>query len=106
MPSRTSKEIREDIINAGRVAAEELVRVAEAPILSKNSTIDFDDDLAADKMKNAAAAKKLAIFDAFDILKRVDDEEANMNKPEGEEKKEEKKEVKQTDFKSPEERAS
>jgi hypothetical protein len=30
------------------------------------------DDLAADKLKNAAATKKLAIFDAFEILNRIE----------------------------------
>jgi hypothetical protein len=30
--------------------------------------------LAADRLKNAAATKKLAIFDAFEILKRIEDE--------------------------------
>jgi hypothetical protein len=30
--------------------------------------------LAADKLKNAAATKKLAIFDAFEILKRIQEE--------------------------------
>ena len=30
--------------------------------------------LAADRLKNAAATKKLAIFDAFEILKRIDEE--------------------------------
>ena len=33
-----------------------------------------DDELAADRLKNAAATKKLAIFDAFEILKRIEDE--------------------------------
>ena len=30
--------------------------------------------LAADRLKNAAATKKLAIFDAFEILKSIEDE--------------------------------
>ena len=34
-----------------------------------------DDDLAADRLKNAAATKKLAIFDALEILNRIDSEE-------------------------------
>jgi len=32
--------------------------------------------LAADRLKNAAATKKLAIFDAFEILKRIEEEKA------------------------------
>ena len=31
--------------------------------------------LSADKLKNAAATKKLSIFDAFEILKRIEEEE-------------------------------
>ena len=34
-----------------------------------------EDDLSADKLKNAAATKKLAIFDAFEILSRIEEEE-------------------------------
>ena len=30
--------------------------------------------MAADRLKNAAATKKLAIFDAFEILKRIEEE--------------------------------
>jgi hypothetical protein len=47
----------------------ELIKVAEEAILDNG-----DDDLAADKLKNAAATKKLAIFDAFEILARIEDE--------------------------------
>jgi len=43
--------------------------VGEEPI------VDSDDDLTADKLKNAAATKKLAIFDAFEILNRIKEEE-------------------------------
>ena len=48
---------------------EELIKVAKEPI------VDSDDDLTADKLKNAAATKKLAIFDAFEILNRIEEEE-------------------------------
>ena len=48
---------------------EELIKVGEEPI------VDSDDDLTADKLKNAAATKKLAIFDAFEILNRIQEEE-------------------------------
>jgi len=48
---------------------EELIKVGEEPI------VDSDDDLTADKLKNAAATKKLAIFDAFEILNRIEEEE-------------------------------
>ena len=48
---------------------EELIKVAKEPI------VDSDDDISADRLKNAAATKKLAIFDAFEILSRIEDEE-------------------------------
>ncbi len=46
--------------------------------------------MTADRLKNAAATKKLAIFDAFEILKRLEEEELLLTgKPKKEEKKEE-----------------
>ncbi|MAC51942.1 MAG: hypothetical protein CME31_05310 [Gimesia sp.] len=41
--------------------------------------MDSEDDVSADRLKNAAATKKLAIFDAFEILTRIEEEE-NMLK--------------------------
>ena len=40
---------------------------------------DPEDELAADRLKNAAATKKLAIFDAFEILNRVDAEQESLD---------------------------
>jgi hypothetical protein len=37
--------------------------------------VDTGEDVTADRLKNAAATKKLAIFDAFEILKRIQEEE-------------------------------
>ena len=65
-----SKNIKLRIIKAGHKAVEELIKVAEESILNRGE----DDDLAADKLKNAAATKKLAIFDAFEILSRIEAE--------------------------------
>ena len=48
---------------------EELIKVA------KEKIVDSDDDVSADRLKNAAATKKLAIFDAFEILNRIEQEE-------------------------------
>ena len=58
-----------NIIQAGQKAVEELIKVAKEPI------VDSDDDISADRLKNAAATKKLAIFDAFEILTRIQQEE-------------------------------
>ena len=62
------KEKKKNIIQAGYKAVEELVKVAKEPI------VDSDDDISADRLKNAAATKKLAIFDAFEILNRIEEE--------------------------------
>lgn len=63
------KETKKNIIQAGRRAVEELIKVAKEPI------VDSDDDISADRLKNAAATKKLAIFDAFEILTRIENEQ-------------------------------
>jgi len=34
--------------------------------------------VSADRLKNAAATKKLAIFDAFEILQRIEEEDAAL----------------------------
>ena len=57
----------------------ELIKVAEEAILDNG-----EDDLAADKLKNAAATKKLAIFDAFEILSRIEEEEKMLEESEKE----------------------
>lgn len=67
------KEKKLNIIAAGYKAVEELVKVAKEPI------VESDEDLAADRLKNAAATKKLAIFDAFEILNRIQEEENILN---------------------------
>tara|TARA_B110000444_G_C18735600_1_gene545457 strand:- start:212 stop:484 length:273 start_codon:yes stop_codon:yes gene_type:complete len=72
-----AKELKSNIIQAGYKAVHELIRVAEEEII-----VEGDDELAADRLKNAAATKKLAIFDAFEILTRIEAEKNLMeNKP-------------------------
>jgi hypothetical protein len=70
---KDSSEIKKKIINAGYKAVEELIKVAEESIVS-----DFD-DISADKLKNAAASKRLAIFDAFEILNKIELEKENLS---------------------------
>jgi len=54
--------------------------------VAKEKIVDSGDDITADRLKNAAATKKLAIFDAFEILNRIQEEEAILlNKPKEEE---------------------
>ena len=78
------KETKKNIILAGRKAVDELIKVAEEKIITNT-----EDDVSADRLKNAAATKKLAIFDAFEILTRIEEEERILeNKPKEETKKE------------------
>ena len=67
------KETKKKIIQAGQKAVEELIKVAQEKI------VDSGDDISADRLKNAAATKKLAIFDAFEILTRIQSEEDILN---------------------------
>ena len=64
-----TKETKKLIIQAGHKAVDELIKVA------KEAIVDSGDDITADRLKNAAATKKLAIFDAFEILNRIQEEE-------------------------------
>ena len=50
------KKKKENIIQAGYRAVDELVKVAKEPI------VETEDDVSADRLKNAAATKKLAIL--------------------------------------------
>ena len=61
---------------------EELIKVA------KEAIVDSGDDITADRLKNAAATKKLAIFDAFEILTRIQEEENLLEGKAPEERKE------------------
>lgn len=71
-------DLKLKIINAGYKAVTHLIKVAEEDIISTDVE-GLSVDLAADKMKNAAAAKKLAIFDAFEILNRIESEKENLD---------------------------
>ena len=75
------KETKKNIILAGHKAVEELIKIA------KEAIVDSADDISADKLKNAAATKKLAIFDAFEILNRIKEEEDMLNEKPKEEVK-------------------
>ena len=70
-----SKELKVRIIAAGRRAVEQLIKVAQEDIIKPNE----EDELAADRLKNAAATKKLAIFDAFEILNKIDAEQEQLD---------------------------
>ncbi len=78
-----TKDTKKSIIQAGQIAVQELIKVAQEPI------VDTEEDVSADRLKNAAATKKLAIFDAFEILKRLEEEEQLLEEKPKEEVKEE-----------------
>jgi hypothetical protein len=63
------QEKKKNIIQAGYKAVDELIKVA------KEKIVETEDDVSADRLKNAAATKKLAIFDAFEILNKIQDEQ-------------------------------
>ena len=74
----STKEKKKNIIQAGYKAVDELIKVA------KEEIVDTEEDVSADRLKNAAATKKLAIFDAFEILNKIQDEQ-NMLDGKGQE---------------------
>ena len=74
----STKEITLKIIEAGHRAVEQLIKVAKEDIIKH----DPEDDLSADRLKNAAATKKLAIFDAFEILNRIENEKLMIDQDE------------------------
>lgn len=107
----STREIKESLIKAGKEAAIDLTEVAKQKILTQATGRD---PLAAEKLKAAAASKRLAIFDAFEILDKVQKEEDKLKEAdEAEEAKlsgvvelEDKPvTVKKTDFERPEARA-
>jgi hypothetical protein len=72
---RDIREVKLKIIEAGHQAVEQLIKVAKEDIIKP----DVEDELSADRLKNAAATKKLAIFDAFEILTKIEMERENLD---------------------------
>jgi len=66
---------RQEILGAAMKAIDELIGVLKDPIISNP-----EDALSADKMKNAAAAKRLAFDDALYMLERVEQLSNTENK--------------------------
>jgi uncharacterized protein YihD (DUF1040 family) len=80
-----SEKIKLEIIKAAETAVRELIKVAKESIIKKDMD-DLSPDIAADRLKNAAASKKLAIFDAFEILNRIESEKSLLSKGDSDEK--------------------
>lgn len=59
-----------EIIEAAKEAINELIKVLKSPIITH-----AEDDISADKMKNAASAKRLAFEDAMFMLNKIEEEE-------------------------------
>ena len=72
---RDPKEIKLKIIEAGHQAVEQLIKVAKEAIIKPED----ESELSADRLKNAAATKRLAIFDAFEILNKIESEKENID---------------------------
>jgi len=65
------KDRKRNVLNAAKVAVDELILVLKEPILNEMAT----DPLGAEKMKTAAQAKRVAFEDALAILERMEEEE-------------------------------
>lgn len=78
-----SKKIKIEIIQAAEKAVQELIKIAKEGIIKEE--LD-DSEISADRLKNAAATKKLAIFDAFEILSRIESETAMLESEESDKK--------------------
>jgi len=75
-----TKELKLRIIQSGYKAVQHLIEVAEEKIVHKGVDADGEVmELAADRLKNAAATKKIAIFDAFEILNRIELERESLD---------------------------
>lgn len=59
-----------EILEAAKVAIDELIKVLKEPIITRS-----EDDISADKLKNAASAKRLAFEDALNMLQKIEEEE-------------------------------
>lgn len=69
----SNKDLKRDVIEAGKIAVRELIKVAKEPIVTNS-----DEDLSADKLKSAAQAKRIAVEDALAIIQRIEDEETML----------------------------
>ena len=84
----STQELKERLFKAGREAVNQLIEVAAEDIMKgtkiKRKAGEEEDEyakrvqMAADKLKQAASTKKMAIFDAFDILDKLDLEEEKL----------------------------
>lgn len=67
------KDKKNRVLVAAEKAVDELIKVLEMPILTSS-----EEDLTADKMKNAASAKRLAYEDAIYMLEKIEMERGKI----------------------------
>jgi len=72
--SEDLKATRLKVLSAAKKGVTELIKVLESPILTQG-----EEDITADKMKNAASAKKLAFLDALEMLDVISKEEDKVD---------------------------
>lgn len=71
-------DTRRRIILAAEKAVAELIKIAGSTVSVFDCAEDGDDSLSSDKLKSAAQTKKIAVFDAFDILDRIEIEKEKL----------------------------
>lgn len=70
-----SNKKKEELLQAAEESIDHLISVLKEKII----TGEKGEDLSADKLKNAAAAKKQSFMDALEILKKIEEERNIMN---------------------------
>ena len=68
---------RTEILEAGMIAVNELIKVLKDPIIT-----GMEGDLTADQMRTAAAAKRLAFEDALVRLDKIEAEQPSADQAE------------------------
>jgi hypothetical protein len=62
------------VLRAAEKGVDELIKVLEEPIVTHG-----EEDLSADKMKNAASAKRLAFEDAMSMIEQIEKEQLRID---------------------------
>lgn len=72
--SETLIDKKRRVLKAAEKGVDELIKVLEEPIVTHG-----EEDLSADKMKNAASAKRLAFEDAIAMLTKIEEEQTRID---------------------------
>lgn len=71
---KTTEQFKWEIIEASKIAVEQLVKVLKEDIITGT-----EDDVSVDRLKSAVQTKKIAMFDALEMVTRIDIEQQNLN---------------------------